>query len=253
VIRFDSNELGMTKRIYVHLPKNYDQRDDYYPVVYLHDGQNLFDDKTAYRQRGWRLMDVLAAHPELPDLILVGIESDGKSRTDQLVPYPFVFPGGTKEMGGNADAYLEFVTQTVKPWIDATFRTLKSRKHTAMMGSSFGGVNSLYAMITQGHAFGRFASLSGAFQFGFYEPLLDRLQAADLSHVRKVYLDTGTMETDDEIENKRYLTRNRAIRDVLREKLDESRFRYEEIEDGIHHESAWEERVPAILRYLFDE
>ena len=249
---FDSVELGMTKRAYVYVPQGYATSNTRYPVLYMHDGQNLFDDRIAHMNRGWRIPQVLRDHPDLPKVIIVGIESDGRTRTDQLIPFSFHFPRAKKGMGGQSDAYLEFIVHTVKPYVDNTYRTIPGREFTAIMGSSFGGVNSLYAALTKNDVFSRFASLSGAFHYDFYDPLMELLQETNLSNVLKFHMDTGTQETNDPIENQKYMTRNKQIADVLKEKLDTAVFQYLEVEGGHHHETDWEARFADIMRFLFE-
>ena len=158
-----SPQLEMDKHIYVYLPKSYHQSNKQYPVLYMHDGQNLFDDKLAFQNRGWRIMELYNEYANMPEVIIVGIESDGRSRTDQLIPYPFQFPKNIRFFGGKADLYLDFITETVKPLIDERYRTFQNRKNTAIMGSRFGGVNTIYAALKYKTFFGRFACVSGAF------------------------------------------------------------------------------------------
>lgn len=248
-----SNELEMDKHIYVYLPKSYHHSDKQYPVLYMHDGQNLFDDKLAYQNRGWRIIDLYQEYADIPEVIIVGIESDGRTRTDQLIPYKFQFPKNVRFFGGKADLYLEFITKTVKPLIDERYRTFKNRKNTALMGSSFGGVNSLYAALQYQDYFGRFGCISGAFHYPFQTPLFQLLEKTDLSKIQKLYMDTGTMETDDESDNERYLESNRLLSKRCLNAIPEGHFKYVEIEGGKHHERDWERRFPEIMKYLFND
>lgn len=248
---FESTELNMTKRVYVYLPKEYQQSDVRYPTLYMHDGQNLFDDRTAFMNRGWRIMDLYQTYPDLPKLIIIGIESDGKTRSNHLIPYPFTYKKRTN-MGGQADLYLDFVVNTVKPYIDQTFRTKPEAEYTGIMGSSFGGVNAIYAALAYPEVFSRIGCLSGAFQFDFFAPLLDRLANSDLSNIKRLYMDTGTKESDDVKQNKRYMERNDRLAQALQPRLDDSVFSYQIIKDGRHHESDWEKRFPAIVQFLFE-
>lgn len=250
-IRMHSSELNMDKRVYVYLPKSYDASEKFYPVLYMHDGQNVFDDRIAYKNRSWRIMDLYDEYPDLPEVIIVGIESDG-TRSDQLIPYPSTFDNKVK-FGGQADLYLQFIVNTVKPYIDKQFRTFKNRKNTAIMGSSFGGVNSLYAALKFNQFFGRAASLSGAFQFSFFKPLKALLQQTDMTALKKLYMDCGTAETTDPVENELYIDRNQELAGIIKQKTDETQFRFELIDGGIHHETDWEKRFPDIMRFLFND
>ncbi|QMS85680.1 alpha/beta hydrolase [Candidatus Xianfuyuplasma coldseepsis] len=251
-IRMYSEQLSMEKRLYVYLPRSYESSEKFYPVLYMHDGQNLFDDRIAYQRRGWRIMELYEEYPDIPEVIIVGIESD-ITRNNQLIPYPFQLPNSKKVLGGQADLYLDFIVQTVKPYIDQRFRTYKNRKNTAIMGSSFGGVNSLYASCKYTDTFARIASLSGAFHFDFFEPLKQDVLDADFSSMKKIYMDCGTNETDNVAENKRYIERNQELVTMIQKKTDTSQFQFQMIEGGIHHETDWEKRFPDIMRFLFND
>lgn len=252
-IRLYSKELETEKRVFVYVPKSYDTSDKFYPVLYMHDGQNLFDDKLAFQNRGWRLMDLFEEYADIPEVIIVGIESDGRSRTDELIPFPFQFPKNDRLFGGKANLYLDFIVQTVKPLIDQRYRTFKNRKNTAIMGSSFGGVNSFYAALKYQSHFARFACMSGAFHYSFLEPFVELLENTALSGVKKLYMDTGTMETDDIETNERYIESNRKLASICNQKLDDVHFRYVEVEGAKHHERDWEKRFPEIMKFMFNE
>jgi len=253
IIPLFSTELDSVKRIFVYVPKNYHNTEKSYPVLYMHDGQNLFDDKFAFQHRGWRIIEMYETHKDMPELIIVGIESDGESRADQLIPFPFQFANNDSFFGGKADLYLEFIVNNVKPFIDTQYRTLKDREQTAIMGSSFGGVNSFYAALKYQSYFSRFGSISGAFHYDFFEPLLDVLHKTNFRSIERLYMDTGTNETDDLNRNELYLNCNRQLAEICRQKLDDNHFLYQEIEGAIHHESDWEKRLPDIIKFLFEE
>lgn len=252
VLKMYSKELNKEKRIYIYLPRSYETTDKFYPVLYMHDGQNLFDDKTAHMNQSWNIMDAYTNHPDLPELIIVGVESD-EDRSDELVPYEFTYNDGSKA-GGNADAYLSFIATTLKPYIDRTFRTFKSPKNTGIMGSSFGGVNSTYAAFVYGSYFTRFGCVSNAYYYGgFFKELKQLAENSNLNSVKKFYMDVGTKETDNKSINSLYVDSNQDIYDILKDKIDESCLIFKVIEDGIHHETDWEKRFPSIIKYLFND
>jgi predicted alpha/beta superfamily hydrolase len=252
-IRFYSEQLKKHKRVYVYLPENYDVSEDFYPVLYMHDGQNLFDDQTAHHKRSWRILDELEQHEEWKNkLIIVGIESD-QERTDELIPYTFQFSDDDKTYGGKADLYLDFITMTVKPLIDKRFRTFKNRNNTAIMGSSFGGVNSFYAALQYAHVFSRFGCVSNAFHYGFYEQLKERTKQADLTSVRKLYLDFGTKETSSDLDNQGYIDSNKAMYELVSSQLDDEQVSLVIVEGGKHHERDWQKRFIDVLSYLFTD
>jgi predicted alpha/beta superfamily hydrolase len=248
----NSIALQKEKRIYIYLPKSYDTSDKYYPVLYMHDGQNLFDDKTAFMNRSWRIMDSYIEHPDLPEVIIVGIASD-EDRADELVPFEFRYKDG-KQAGGKADRYLSFITKEVKPYIDKTYRTFKSPKNTGIMGSSFGGVNATYAAFAFSAYFTRFGCVSNAYYYGgFFNELKKLAKQASLQSVKKFYLDVGTNETDNKQINQLYIDSNQEMYDLLKDKIEETKLAFHVIKDGIHHETDWEKRFPDIVKFLFND
>lgn len=252
ILRFFSKELNKEKRIFIYLPKTYDTTDNFYPVLYMHDGQNLFEDETAYDNRSWGIMDAYENNDDIPEVIIVGIASD-EDRADELVPYEFAFENGDLA-GGKADLYLKFITSTLKPYIDRTFRTFKSPKNTGIMGSSFGGVNSTYAAFVYGSYFTRFGCISNSYYYGgFFEELKQLARSSSLTSVKKFYMDVGTTETNNESINNLYLDTNQDMFEILKDKIDESCLKLEIIEDGKHDEKDWGERFPDIIKYMFND
>lgn len=157
VISLHSPQLGKEKKIWLYLPYNYASTKKSYPVIYMHDGQNLFDAKTsAYGE--WdadKILDSLKA-----EIIVVGIEHGGGQRIDELTPYPHAKYGG-----GSAGVYLDFIVNTVKPYIDKNYRTEKTAKHTTIWGSSLGGLTSYYALLKRPDIFGKAGVFSPSFWF----------------------------------------------------------------------------------------
>ena len=252
VLKMYSEELQKEKTIYLYLPKSYGVSEKFYPVLYMHDGQNLFDPKTGYMNVSWNIIDSYQENPDLPEVIIVGVDSD-EDRSDELVPYEFTYKNGVKA-GGKSNLYLSFITSTVKPYIDTNFRTFKSPKNTGIMGSSFGGVNSTYAAFEYGAHFTRFGCISNAYYYGgFFNKLKDLAKSSDLHSVKKFYMDVGTNETNDKSTNKLYIDSNKELYEILKEKLDESILRFNIIDGGIHHETDWEKRFPEIIKFMFND
>lgn len=247
-----SKQLNRNKRVYIYLPENYKNSDDSYPVLYMHDGQNLFDDNTAYMNRSWRIIDVYKKNPEMKKLIIVGIQSDDIARADELIPYKFNYKPDVV-WGGEADKYLDFIVHDVKNYIDENFRTLKDAKNTGIMGSSFGGVNSVYASVKYSDYFTRFGCVSNAFMYGFYNELKQNIIDKDYSNINKFYMDCGDLETDNKEFNDLYIKYNDEVYNILKTKIDSQNLKYEIIKDGIHHESSWEIRFKDIIDYLFND
>jgi predicted alpha/beta superfamily hydrolase len=253
IITMYSKELEREKRIFIYLPKSYDLTDKVYPVLYMHDGQNLFDDRTAYMQRSWRLLDIYEEQPSLPEVIIVGIESDSIKRADELIPFKFTYRSG-ETAGGNANDYLDFIVNKVKPYLDDRFRTNKSADYTGIMGSSFGGVNSIYAALAYGEYFTRFGCISNALLFGeFFTKMKEMIPNLSLDKVKKLYMDVGTKETENIEFNEAYVDTNKELYQILKQKMDDSTLRFEIIKDAVHHETSWEKRFPEIIKYMFND
>jgi len=135
-----SPELENRRAILVYLPPDYDSSQQRYPVIYMHDGQNLFDQATSYTDE-WQVDETMEAlsrggYPA----IVVGIPNMGEQRIDEYSPFDDPAHGV-----GQGHAYLAFIVETLKPLIDQQFRTLPDRLHTGIMGASMGGLISLHA------------------------------------------------------------------------------------------------------------
>lgn len=251
VFLIDSKELKRLVRVYVYLPKSYQKEDKYYPVLYMHDGQNLFDNKLASYGKSWGIMEAYEEDLELPEVIIVGIDS-GESRTDELVPFAFVDEDSKHSGGGNSDSYYEFITKTLKTFIDKRYRTFKSAKNTGIMGSSYGGLSSTYAALKYQEFFTRFGCVSNAY-FPVQNELEELIKETSLLKVKKFYMDVGTKETDDKKMNESYLNSNHSVYEILSEKILPNNLKYVIVEDAIHNESAWELRFPEIVKFLFSD
>jgi alpha-glucosidase len=153
----EAPQLNTTKKIWMYLPKNYDAAKKKYPVIYMHDAQNLFDAKTSFVGE-WNVdekLDSLNAQ-----VIIVGIEHGNEKRMAELTPYKHSNYGG-----GDADKYLDFIVKTLKPEIDKKYRTQTNAKNTAIMGSSLGGLVSYYAILKYPDVFGKAGIFSPSFWF----------------------------------------------------------------------------------------
>lgn len=155
---FHLPQLGRDRTIRVLLPRNYSKSDQRYPVLYMQDGQNLFTPTTA-AFRDWQLPKVLDRQPLRRQAIVVGIDHGGIDRSHEYAP----FQRGRN--GGQADAYLRFVAETLKPFIDHTYRTYGHREATGIAGSSMGGLLAFYAGLQYGHIFGKTGALSPSLWF----------------------------------------------------------------------------------------
>jgi len=152
-------QLDRNRRIWIYLPPNYEESDEHYPVLYAHDGQNCFDATTAFAGE-WEMDETLNRLAEEEDfnLIVVAIDNGQGRRFDEYSPWINPQYGG-----GEGAAYIDFIIETLKPHIDSTFRTMPEAEHTALMGSSMGGLISHYGALAHPDVFGKSGVLSPAF------------------------------------------------------------------------------------------
>jgi len=253
-----SHDLKREVRVFLMLPSTYYKSQRNYPVLYMHDGQNLFDSKLAYGGDSWGIFEAYKNNPDLPQIIVVGIENGQSERTNELVPFKFNFANigapehGDALVGGKADLYYNFILNDVKPFIDKNFRSFKSAKNTGIMGSSFGGVSSMYAACHYNDYFSRFGCLSNAW-YVVQDEMEKMIQKSDLSKVKKLYMDVGTKESSKALNNELYISSNNKVYDIIKDKLDPSKLKYEIIEGAKHYETAWAKRLPDIIRFLFND
>lgn len=251
VLKMFSKELNREVRVFISLPKSYRKSIKKYPVLYMHDGHNLFDDKQATFGKSWGILETFEEKPGLPEIIIVGIETIHPNRNFDLVPFNFKFEEEEVIYGGNTDIYYDFMINSLKPYIDQTYRTFQSPKNTGVMGSSFGGVASTYAALKYSKYFSMFGCVSNAY-FVIQEDMMKLAKEADVSGVKKMWMDVGTKETSNSIDNKRYVESNQAIYDILKDKLDPTQLKFVIAEGAIHNEKDWEERFPEIIQFLFN-
>ena len=151
-------QLGRDRTVWVYLPGSYEDTNWQYPVIYMHDGQNVFD-RADSEKREWHAEEKLnGVHLEA---IIIGIEHAGNNRRiDELTPYK-----NEKHGGGHADDYLDFMVKTLKPYVDAHYRTLPDVRNTTVFGSSVGGLVSFYALLKYPDVFGNAGVFSPSFWF----------------------------------------------------------------------------------------
>jgi predicted alpha/beta superfamily hydrolase len=236
-----SPQLGNRRDILVYTPASYHRTKRQYPVVYMHDGQNLFDPRTSFAGE-WGVDKAMARAPRKGRrAIVVGIPNMGVDRMKEYSPW--AEPG---HGGGGGDAYVDFLLHTLKPMIDERYRTMPGRASTGIVGSSLGALISLYAFFRAPASFGFAGLLSPAFWFaggGIFPFVQD---AANVGG--RIYLDVGMREGAGTLANAR------SMRDLLTAKgytLGDS-LRYLEDPVGMHNEAAWGRRMRGALPFLLE-
>lgn len=218
-------QLNRSRRIWVYLPGDYEKSKKQYPVLYMHDGQNIFDEYTSGFGE-WGVDECLDSLIWVgkPACIVVGIDN-GPRRFNEYNPYPF------RDFGeGEGDLYLDFISKTLKPFIDKKYRTLPFKENTMIAGSSMGGLISYYAMIKQPEVFGKAGVFSPAF---WTAPAIHALTDSLASKVTgKFFFYMGGNEGGT------YVSDMIAVQESLGEKS--AAMIYSIIDDeGIHNEKAW--------------
>lgn len=243
---FRSRFLPDDRDVTVFLPPGYDDDPSrHYPVLYLHDGQNLFDPDLAFAKgEHWRVGETataLIAQGRIEPLIIVGIHNTGKRRLDEYTPTPDKRRGGAE-----ADAYGRLLAEELKPFIDAAYRTLQDPHYTGLGGSSLGGLVSLYLGLTRPDVFSRLAVMSPSVWWD-RRAILRYVRNAHPKPRLRVWLDIGSAEGRQHVTNLRLL-RTGMLKAGWVEGED---LHYEEIDGGTHSERAWAARFDRVLEYLY--
>jgi predicted alpha/beta superfamily hydrolase len=230
----------------VYLPPMYESEGERrFPVLYMQDGQNLFDPETSFiKGEYWRMgetADALVAAGAIEPLIIVGIYNAGVKRVDEYTPVEDKRLGG-----GQADAYGRMLVEELKPFIDAEYRTLPGTEHCGMGGSSLGGLVTLYLGLRYPTIFSRLAVMSPS-AWWRNRAILKSVAALSQKHELRIWLDIGTKEST------RAVPDARALRDGLINKgwqLGKD-LAYFEADGAEHNESAWAQRAGPMLTFLF--
>lgn len=236
---FQSDVLEGQREVLVALPPREVREGRRFPVVYMHDGQNLFDPATSFAG-DWGVGGTLEHHARQGRYaIVVAVYNGRERRRNEYAPFSDPAHGG-----GGGRAYLDMLVGELKPRIDAAFPTLPGREFTAIAGSSLGGLLSLYAHFERPETFGAAGVLSPSLWFA------DHAISEYIRHAPavggRIYLDIGTEEGQEGLADAR------RLRDLLVQRgyrLDET-LRYFEDEGAGHSESRWGPRLRSALPFL---
>jgi predicted alpha/beta superfamily hydrolase len=242
---FESTYLEHNRDVTIYLPAGYADSDSRrYPVIYMHDGQNLFEAHRAFIPgQHWRLSDAadaaIGARKAAP-MIIVGIDNAGAARIDEYTPTP----DPRHKAGGRADDHARMIIEELKPLIDTTYRTRPDPENTAIGGSSLGGLAALYLALHHNAVFRSAAVMSPSVWWN-NRVILEELDKFRGSRPR-IWLDIGGREGRDALNDVR------ALRDRLQERgWDNFTLRYYEDRRGDHSERAWAARAQRMLEFLF--
>jgi predicted alpha/beta superfamily hydrolase len=232
-------QLNRHRRIWIYLPASYHQSHKKYPVLYMHDGQNLFDEATSgYGEWGVdEALDSLATGNR--EMIVVGIDHGGDKRINEYSPYDM-----EKYGKGEGKEYVEFLVKTLKPFIDRHYRTSKKEKDTYIAGSSMGGLISFYAILAYPNVFGAAGVFSPAF---WITPQLKQLDPQLAKKVKgKIYFYAGGAESESMVPD---------MLAVFEQMRLHSKARMETVirAEGKHNEPTWREEFPLFFKWLMEK
>lgn len=254
--------LGEKRRVRVLLPKDYHKDSKRtYPVVYMHDGQNVFYSKEAFTGYSWKVIPTIKKNPDIPRMIIVGIDNH-ISRMEEYGPWRFsnVINPADLNMGGKGLEYSEFVMDVVKPFIDKTYRTKPDKKHTAMIGSSLGGNITQFMGVLYKDRIGGLGVFSSANWLNHAE--FDRfIKRHKLDSEQRVYIQVGTEEGDETdasltAGNIRQFYLNESLhyfRQLLEGGLPLDQLKINVVAGAVHHEHIWATYLPECLRFLSED
>ena len=234
---------GLDRNVFLYLPDDWQTSGRRYPVMYMFDGHNLFFDSTATYGTCWGLKEYLDAHPEA---IVVAPECnhEGNRRLEEYCPYESDWFDG---IHGTGKQYMDWLVQELKPWVDAHYPTLPDRAHTAIGGSSMGGLMSLYALLNHNDVFGRAAALSPSIWVS-PEKLSGLLGRAKLEPGTVLYMDYGSREMGNH-EGMRKGFADMCSKVMIRGIHLTARL----VPGGTHSEASWEKQLPFMIHTLMYE
>ncbi len=239
---FDMPQLGKKRRISILLPYNYDKTNQHYPVIYLQDGQNLFNDYAPYGT--WAVDKRLAVLQERGrgDVIVVAIDHGGAERISEFTPYT-----GTKFGITDGKKYARFMVETLKPYIDYHYRTLPQREFTGIGGSSMGALISIYAALMYPQIYSKMMIFSPSLW------LTPKIYFDSINFVSpyqsKIYVYAGGNESSSMIPNVERFKDAIAKRGLDSANID---FKLSIDKKGLHNEERWGKEFPRALEWLFD-
>jgi len=252
----ESRIFGNTRTIRVLVPPGYDAPENAavkYPVLYLLDGQNLFDaclssvshqewgvDETVYR---------LIGEKTIPAMIVVGIDHAGKDRAREYLPYKdYLYGPGMAEPAGTR--FPDFLTDEVMPLVDGHYRTLQGPDHTGLGGSSYGGIATLYALLAKPNRFGFALVESAPLQVGMGQLVRDTSPLT--TWPVRIFFGFGGKEADNPVMNDRLIGLVRQVAANFRAAgYGDTNLRLVVDPGARHSESAWAQRLPGALTFLY--
>lgn len=243
---FAMPQLNQTRKIWIYLPPDYETSGASYPVLYMHDGQNLFDNLTSFSGE-WKVdetLNALAAQgKKVP--IVIGVENGGASRIAEYTPWANATYGG-----GQGDKYMQFIVETLKPYVDQHYRTLPDRENTCIMGSSLGGLISHYGALKYQSVFGKAGLFSPSYWFS------DSIWGFTRSHGKqqelRIYQLCGNNEGSSASESAMQVSDMQHMNDSLvKAGFSQADIFIKVVDGGQHNEKLWSDSFGEAYQWLF--
>ena len=246
--RFTSDHLPDARDVIVYLPPGYDdQPNRAYPVLYMQDGQNLFDGRTSFiKDRTWQMReqaDEMIESGQVEPLIIVGIYNTGDRRLAE-----YTHERDWQRGGGEANRYGLLLTEDLMPWVASRYRVHAGREFTGLGGSSLGGLVTLYLGLRYAYVFGKLAVLSPSVWWN-HKSILGYLneRAPQVWERPRMWLDVGDREGARTLRDAELLARRLKANGWI----PGDSLHFERVPDGTHDEASWARRVKPVLRFLF--
>jgi predicted alpha/beta superfamily hydrolase len=245
--KVDSKYLELERDVIVWMPEGYSDaknRSKRYPVLYMHDGNNLFDARLSFQGVDWGVdeaIDRLVKLKKIKEIIVVGVYNT-EARLDEYAPMRDEKRGG----GGLGAQYSRFIVEELKPYIDDNFRTLPDAQNTAVGGSSLGGLISLYMGLEYPDVFGGMLVISPALYWDNYSIIPWAMSKGFDDSRNKLWMDMGLLE------GRTALRSSRILDGEIRKNYPRFKnYKYREFKDAQHNEAAWRARMHLALGFMF--
>ena len=250
---FRSRTFRNTRFVRVWLPPGYDDPANVghqYPVLYLNDGQNLFEAAIAFGGVEWQVdetADRLIREGVVAPMIVVGVDNTGKSRIREYMPHRSLQPMMLRVRGAS---YPKFLMKEVMPFVAGNYRVASGPENTGLGGSSLGALIALYTAATRPDVFGRLLLESPSLWASNRQMIRESRNVSRWP--QRIYLATGTNEAGREDKNRSMVDDVRELAGIFqRAGVDDSRLRIVIDEGASHNEAAWAKRFPEALSFLF--
>jgi predicted alpha/beta superfamily hydrolase len=262
-----SKELNKDETVRVYLPEGYDRNNNFYPVLYMHDGQNIFNGDTDSFGMGWeinKILDNKYKEKDFKGFIVVGVDCPklSEDRLNEYSPFRYSFDKlpvhlemaiPISELGGKGVDYSKFIVNTLLPYIEGKYRVSKKIEDTFIAGSSMGALISLYIGLENPNTFSKIGCFSPAFWF-CEKDLLNFVASKTLRLETKVYFDIGTKESSNDEHKeefaKVYINSTKNVIKEVEKQIPPSNIKFIIEEGAVHNEVAWNRRFPEFLDFI---